>query len=79
MNARLLPDVRRRAGPCADAHHPCAAGARVVSGVVPGPRKAQAVRDALRGPVSTACPASILRTHANAVLHVDDASAGLLG
>jgi glucosamine-6-phosphate deaminase len=58
---------------------PALLGARAVCGVVPGPRKARAVRDALLGPVSTACPASILRTHANAVLHVDDAAAGLPG
>jgi len=42
---------------------------------VPGPRKAAAVRAALREPVSTACPASILRLHPNATLYLDDASA----
>lgn len=45
---------------------------------VPGPRKAPAVRAALRGPISTACPASILRTHANAQLYLDLDSAALL-
>jgi len=58
---------------------PALFGARVVCGVVPGSRKAQAVRDTLLGPVSTACPASILRTHPDAVLHLDTASAGMLG
>lgn len=42
---------------------------------VPGPRKAQAVRDALLGPITTACPASILRLHPNATLHLDAAAA----
>ena len=38
---------------------------------VPGELKANAVRDALTGPISTACPASILRTHPSAQLHLD--------
>lgn len=49
-----------------------------VSGCIPGPRKAAAVRDTLRGPIETACPASILRTHPHAVIHLDEASASLL-
>lgn len=47
----------------------------VISCVVPDSRKAQAVHDALNGPVSTDCPASILRTHENAVLFLDKNSA----
>jgi len=46
---------------------------------VPGPRKAQAVHDALRREISQACPASVLRTHANARLLLDEPSAALLG
>jgi glucosamine-6-phosphate deaminase len=57
---------------------PALFGARHVSAVVPGPRKARAVRDALLGPVTTGCPASILRTHSRAVLHLDRDSAALL-
>ena len=52
--------------------------ARSLSVVVPGPRKASAVRDALTNPISTACPASILRTHPDATLFLDADSAGLL-
>lgn len=52
--------------------------ARQLSIHVPGPRKAQAVRETLLGPIATACPASILRTHPNATLHLDRESAGLL-
>ena len=44
---------------------------------VPGERKAPAVRATLHGPVTTACPASILRTHAAATLHLDPAAAAL--
>ena len=50
-----------------------------VLAIVPEQRKARPVRDALQGPVSTACPASILRLHDNVSLHLDVGSAGLLG
>lgn len=45
---------------------------------VPGPRKAAAVRATVEGPVTTACPASILRLHPDATLYVDTAAAGQL-
>ena len=43
--------------------------------VVPTDRKANAVYGATRGPVTTACPASILREHKNAGLYLDKAAA----
>ena len=43
--------------------------------VVPTNRKARAVKNALYGPVETACPASILREHKNAALYLDRDSA----
>jgi glucosamine-6-phosphate deaminase len=52
--------------------------AREILAVVPGPRKAQAVKASLEGPISPMTPASILRTHANATLYLDKASAALL-
>lgn len=45
---------------------------------VPELRKAKAVRDAIEGPISTACPASILRTHPQAHLFLDLESSSLL-
>lgn len=57
---------------------PALFSARSVSAVVPGPRKAEAVRATLLGPVATACPASILRKHGHAVLHLDAQSASRL-
>lgn len=45
---------------------------------VPDQRKAVAVRDALRGPVTPACPASILQRHPHCALFLDEASASLL-
>lgn len=46
--------------------------------IVPDGRKAQAVYDALKGPISTKCPASILRTHADITLYLDRDSASLI-
>jgi glucosamine-6-phosphate deaminase len=46
--------------------------------VVPEKRKAQPVRDTLQGPVSTSCPASFLRTQAQATLFLDADSASSL-
>lgn len=51
---------------------------RSISCVVPGPTKAEAVKRTLRGPVSTECPATILRQHDNAVLFIDQESAARL-
>lgn len=44
----------------------------------PGRRKAEIVRRALEEPVSTDCPATVLRTHSNVVLYLDEASAAEL-
>jgi glucosamine-6-phosphate deaminase len=46
-----------------------------VLAIVPEDRKRGPVRVALNGPVSTACPASILRTRDNVTLHLDRRSA----
>ena len=46
--------------------------------VVPGPTKQQAVKDTIEGPISTACPASILRRHEAAALFLDQDAASLL-
>lgn len=46
--------------------------------VVPGPRKANAVFHAVTGPVTEACPASILRNHTNAALYLDADSAAMI-
>jgi glucosamine-6-phosphate deaminase len=57
---------------------PAIAAAPRILCMVPGPTKAQAVQATLRGPIDTACPASILRRHANATLFLDEQSASLL-
>jgi glucosamine-6-phosphate deaminase len=45
---------------------------------VPGRRKAQSVRRTLEEPISTACPATILRTHPDVTLYLDQESASEL-
>ncbi|MBP7050495.1 MAG: glucosamine-6-phosphate deaminase [Phycisphaerae bacterium] len=45
---------------------------------VPDMRKARAVKMALEGPVTSQCPASILREHENCSLFLDERSASLL-
>ena len=52
--------------------------AKVVSAVVPGPRKAEAVLATLRGPIGESCPSTALRRHPGAVLHLDRESARLI-
>jgi glucosamine-6-phosphate deaminase len=45
---------------------------------VPGRRKAQIVRRTLEDPISTACPATILRTHPDVTMYLDEESASEL-
>jgi glucosamine-6-phosphate deaminase len=53
--------------------------AKEILAVVPDRRKAQAVNACLEGPVSSMAPASILRTHPNVTIYLDEESASLLG
>jgi glucosamine-6-phosphate deaminase len=45
---------------------------------VPEQRKAEAVRNALLGPIAEACPSSLVRTHPAAAIYLDADSASLL-
>ncbi len=51
---------------------------KAISCVVPDERKSEAVYHALNGEISTACPASILRTHPGTVLYLDAPAASKL-
>ncbi len=51
---------------------------KVVILTVPDERKAEAVRDVLEGPVTNACPASILQQHENCQLFLDGPAASRL-
>jgi glucosamine-6-phosphate deaminase len=52
--------------------------ANEILAVVPGIRKAQAVKACVEGTISPMLPASILRTHPNATVYLDKNSASLL-
>jgi glucosamine-6-phosphate deaminase len=57
---------------------PALLSAKSIICIAPERRKAQAIKAALEGPVSTACPASVLRTAAHATLLLDTDSTSLL-
>lgn len=52
--------------------------AREILAVVPGPKKAVAIKACFDGPISAMAPSSILRTHANSTVYLDRESAALL-
>src|ERR1700757_26137 len=52
--------------------------AREILAVVPGPRKASAIKACFDGPISPMAPSSILRNHPNATIYLDKESAALL-
>lgn len=51
---------------------------KAISCVVPDERKSEAVYNTLNSEISTACPATILRTHPNTILYLDEGSASKL-
>jgi glucosamine-6-phosphate deaminase len=53
--------------------------AREILAVVPGPRKAQAVKACFESAINPMAPASILRTHPDATVYLDKDAAALLG
>jgi glucosamine-6-phosphate deaminase len=57
---------------------PAILASRALSVVVPGAQKAEAVTRTLEGPVATACPASALRRHPDAVLFLDEPAFSLV-
>lgn len=57
---------------------PALMAAQTIFCMVPGPRKAEAVKATVRGPIETTCPASILRRHNHAILFFDRDSARLI-
>ncbi len=74
-----FPDIEAVPSLALTATVPTLLRAGAVLAVVPEARKAEPVRAALTGPVSTACPASVLRTRRNVTLDLEPESASLLG
>lgn len=57
---------------------PAIMACKAISCVVPDERKAEAVSNTLNAEISTACPATILRTHPNCILYLDTGAASKL-
>lgn len=78
VNNGCFPDLSSVPAQAITLTYPALLGAKAVICVVPGLRKAQAVKAALNDPVSPSCPATILRSHPNAMIYLDSESASLL-
>jgi len=57
---------------------PAMMNANTISCFVPDKRKANAVKETIHAPISTQCPASILRKHGDTTLFLDSGSASLI-
>lgn len=55
---------------------PALTAAQYIFCIVPGLNKREAVKQTLRGPVTSDCPATVLRRHSQARLYLDQDSAG---
>ncbi|MHA0858413.1 glucosamine-6-phosphate deaminase [Paenibacillus sp. CMAA1364] len=52
--------------------------ARQIVLIARGASKAEAIRDAIQGPITTQCPASFLQCHPNVIVLIDDEAGSLL-
>ncbi len=78
VNNGCFPDFASVPAQAITLTYPILMAAKAVLGIVLGAHKAQAVKATLNDPVSSSCPATILRSHPNAVLYLDNGSAALL-
>jgi glucosamine-6-phosphate deaminase len=78
VNEGHFPDVASVPSHAITVTIPALLRAQQVLAVVPEARKAEPVRAALTGPISTSCPASALRTISHVSVHLEPESARLL-
>ena len=78
VNEGHFPDISSVPAQAITVTIPGLLSAERVVAVVPEGRKAQPVARSLRGPISSECPASALRTKVGASLHLDPSSGSLL-
>lgn len=78
VNNGCFPDLDSVPAQAITLTYPTLMAAKAVICVVPGTHKAAAVKAVLGEPVSSSCPATILRSHPNAFLYLDKESASLL-
>jgi glucosamine-6-phosphate deaminase len=78
VNEGHFPDVAAVPSHAITVTIPALLRAGQVMAIVPEARKAEPVHAALTGPVSTRCPASVLRTLSHVTIHLEPESARLL-
>ncbi len=78
VNEGHFPDLASVPSHAVTVTIPALLRAEQVLAIVPEGRKAEPVRQALEGPLSTSCPASVLRTMPQVTLHLEPGSARLL-
>jgi glucosamine-6-phosphate deaminase len=78
VNEGHFPDVSSVPTHAITVTIPALVRATQVIAIVPEARKAEPVRAALTGPISTRCPASVLRTMPHVTVHLEEESARLL-
>lgn len=78
VNEGHFPDVSSVPTHAITVTIPALGRATQVMAIVPEERKAEPVQAALTGPVSTRCPASVLRTIPHVTIHLEQESARLL-
>jgi glucosamine-6-phosphate deaminase len=78
VNEKHFPDIA--SVPSQALSVTCSALLRVANWIcsIPELRKATAVQQALEGPITSACPASVVRTHPNAFIYLDRESSSKL-
>jgi glucosamine-6-phosphate deaminase len=78
VNEGHFPDVASVPTHAITVTIPALLRAAQVLAIVPEARKAEPVHAALTGPISTGCPASVLRTMPHVTIHLEEESARLL-
>ena len=78
VHDKTFPDIESVPRKAITLTLPSIFSAKFIYCMVPAPSKAEAVRRTLEDPISTHCPATILRRHENATLFLDRDSAKLI-
>jgi glucosamine-6-phosphate deaminase len=78
VHDKTFPDIESVPRQAITLTLPTVFSAKFIYCMVPAPTKAEAVKRTLEDPISTRCPATILRRHENAVLFLDKDSAKLI-
>jgi len=78
VHDKTFPDIESVPRKAITLTIPTVFSAKFICCMVPAPTKAEAVKKTLEDPISTSCPATILRRHENATLFLDKDSARLI-